>query len=37
MDIHLTLERFFQYLGMQLLKKLAHINFCFELTEELPT
>mgnify|MGYP007043016709 CR=1 FL=1 len=35
MGIHFNLKHFFQYLGMQLFQKLAHISFCLELAKEL--
>ena len=35
MGIHFTFKHLFQYLGMQLLQKLAHIGFCLELTDKL--
>ena len=35
MDIHFAFKHLLQYLGMQLLQKLAHIGFGLELAKEL--
>ena len=35
MGIHCAFKHLFQYLGMQLLQKLAHIGFCLALTDKL--
>ena len=37
MGIHCAFKHLFQYLGMQLLQKLAHIGFCFCLLYTSPS